>query len=70
MNIDKETALDIHDAIMSKVVRAVALAEMNAADGLGVEGENDENIDDIRDYLCRAIGLTADDVEKHASLNP
>lgn len=70
MIIDKETAFNIHDAIMSKVVRAITLAEMNAANNFSNKEEAEENIDDIRDYLCRAIGISDRELNEHTKLNP
>ena len=70
MNIDKETALNIHDAIMSKVLRAITLAEMNAENDFFDKTETDENIADIRDYLIRAIGISDKELNEHIKLNP
>jgi len=70
MNIDKETALNIHDAIMSKVIRAITLAEMNAVNDFSDKTETEENIDDIRDYLIRAIGISDRELKEHIKLNP
>lgn len=70
MNIDKETALNIHDAIMSKVIRAITLAEMNADNGFSNAEETEENIADIRDYLIRAIGISDKELNEHIKINP
>tara|TARA_R110000787_G_scaffold205538_1_gene315879 strand:- start:179 stop:403 length:225 start_codon:yes stop_codon:yes gene_type:complete len=70
MNIDKETALNIHDAIMSKVIHAITLAEMNADNGFQNAEETEENITDIRDYLIRAIGISDKELNEHIKLNP
>ena len=70
MNIDKETALNIHDAIMSKVIRAITLAEMNADNNFQNAEETEENIADIRDYLCRAIGVSDRELNEHIKINP
>jgi len=70
MNIDKETALNIHDAIMSKVIHTITLAEMNADNGFQNAEETEENIADIRDYLIRAIGISDKELNEHIKLNP
>ena len=59
VKIDEESALMIRDAVMSMVVRAVALSQTDAAS----PDEIDEEVDGINDYLCRAIGLDPEKVE-------
>lgn len=59
VKIDEESALMIRDAIMSMVVRTVAVTQIDAAS----PDEIDEEIDGINDYLCRAIGLDPEKVE-------